>query len=280
MVKSLKTYFRFLRVKDWRAYFLIALFGFLLSKGFLFPLKEIIIFWAIVLLFLACGFSINDVFDTREDQYNVGKKNLLVSKKISFSKGLAVSVSLGILGLALSAFFGLKIFLFCLVTFLLGFFYSTPPIRFKERPFLDLISHGLFAGALIFFFPLLVFNEKLGFFHYLIGFSIFYLSVMAELRNHLEDYKTDKKAALKTAVSILKYKISKGLLNCLAIFFPLILFPVFLSISLEYFFLFLSFTLIFLFFFLFRKNYKSLKNYKIIDIYTIFSFGLLLVAML
>ena len=280
MGKSLKTYLKLSRIKDWRAYFLIALFGFLISKGFLFPLREIIIFWIVVILFLAFGFSINECFDTKEDKYHPEKENLLVSKKISFRKGLAFSIFLGISGLSLSAAFGLKIFLFCLAAFLLGFFYSAPPIRFKGRPFLDLLSHGLFAGALIFFFPILIFNKKLNFLHYLIGFSIFYLSVMAELRNHLEDYKTDKKAGLKTAVSILKYEISKGLLDCLAILFPLTLFPVFLSISLKYFFFFLIFTLIFFLFFLFKRNYKILKNYKIMDIYILFSFGLLLVAMI
>jgi 4-hydroxybenzoate polyprenyltransferase len=280
MLKSLKTYFRFLRVKDWRAYFLIALFGFLFSKGYFFPLKEIIIFWAIVLLLLAFGFSVNDVFDTKEDQYHLEKENPLVSKEISFPKGLTFSIFLGIFGLALSTFFGLKIFLFCLIAFLLGFFYSAPPIRFKGRPFLDLISHGLFGGFLIFFFPVLIFTQKLEFFHYLLGFSFFYLSVMAELRNHLEDYETDKKGGLKTVVSVLKFEISKGLLDFLAIFSPLILFSVFLSFPLKYFFLFLILTLIFIFIFFFRKKYKSLENYRIMDIYVLFSFILILIAAL
>lgn len=285
MVKSLKTYFKLSRVKDWRAYFLMALFGFLISKGFLFPLKEIIIFWFVVILLLSFGFSINDCFDTEEDKYHPEKENLLVARKISFSKALTFSIFLGILGLFLSAFFGLRIFLFCLVAFLLGFFYSAPPIRFKGRPFLDLISHGLFAGALIFFFPILVFNKNLTFLHYLLGFSIFYFSAMAELRNHLEDYKPDKRAGLKTTVSVLKYEFSKSLLDCLALLSPFTLFPVFLSISLKsislrYFFLFLIFTLLFFFFFLFRENYKILKNYKIMDIYILFSFGLILVATL
>jgi 4-hydroxybenzoate polyprenyltransferase len=280
MLKSLGNYFKFLRVKDWRAYFLIAAFGFLFSKGYLSPLNEIIIFLAIVLLLLAFGFSINDVFDTKEDRYHLEKENLLVSKEISFPKGLIFSIFLGIFGLALSAFFGWKIFLFCLMAFLLGFFYSAPPIRFKGRPFLDLISHGLFAGALIFFFPVLIFNQKLTSLHYLLGFSFFYLSVMAELRNHLEDYETDKKGGLKTVVSVLRYEISKVLLDFLAIFFPLILFPVFLFFSLKYFFLFLILTSIFLFTFFFRKKYKSLKNYRLMDIYVLFSFTLLLVISL
>jgi len=277
MAKSLKAYFRLLRIRDWRAYFLMALFGFLISKGFLFPLREIIIFWIIVVLLLAFGFSVNDCFDTKEDKYHTEKENLLVSKKISFKKALAFSIFLGILGLSLSTIFGFKIFIFALLSTLIGFFYSAPPLRFKSKPFLDLISHGLFAGALIFFFPLLIFNKNLNFLHYLIGFSIFYLSVMAELRNHLEDYEFDKKASLKTTISLFKYEISRVLLDCLAFLFPLTLFPVFFLISLKYFFLFLIFTLIF--FLLFGGKYKTLKNYKIMDIYVVFSFGLLLAGM-
>jgi len=244
----------------------------------LFPLRDIIIFWAIVFLLLAFGFSVNDVFDTKEDNFHLEKENLLVSKKISFPKGLAFSVFLGISGLGLSLFFSWKIFIFCLAAFLLGFFYSAPPIRFKGRPFLDLISHGLFAGALIFFFPILVFNQELEFFYYLIGFSFFYLSVMAELRNHLEDYETDKKAGLKTVVAVLKYQISKGLLDFLAIFFLLILLPVFLSISLEIFFFFLILSFLFLFLFLSKRDYKNLGNYRIMDIYVVFSFLLILIT--
>lgn len=277
---NLKSYLKLLRVNDWRGYFLAALFGFLISSGFLFPLREVIIFWIIVILFLAFGFSINDCFDTKEDRYHSEKENLIVSKKISFPQALSFSIFLGALGLSLSLVFGWKIFLFSLVTVLLAFFYSAPPIRFKGRPFLDLLSHGLFAGALIFFFPILIFNKNLTLLDYLIGFSFFYLSVMAELRNHLEDYETDKKAGLKTVVSILRYEISKGLLDFLAVLFPLTLFPVFLSISFKYLFLFLIFTTIFLLFFLSDGNYRTLKNYEIMDNYVFLSFGLLLVAMM
>ena len=177
--------------------------------------------------------------------------------------------------MALSMIFGLKIFLFCLAGTLIVFSYSAPPFRIKSRPWLDLISHGLFAGVFFVVLPFLVFNVQMTLFHYLITFSIFYLSVTLELRNHLEDYETDKNAGLRTTVCVLGYERSDSLLKYLAILYPLILLPIFLLISQKYLFLFLIFTLIFLFLLLFKKNSKIVRNYKAMDIYTILSLGLL-----
>ncbi len=275
---TLKPYLRLFRVKDWRGYFLMAFFGFVISKGFLFPLRDIIIFYALVLLFLAFGFSVNDCFDLKEDQYRKDRINPVVSKEISFRKALGISILPGILGLVLSAAFGLKVFLFCLAGALIGFFYSAPPLRTKSRPLLDLISHGLFAGSFLFVLPLLIFSPQLNPFHYLIAFSIFYFSITLELRNHLEDYEIDKAVGLRTSVCVFGYKNSEKLLRYLAVLYPLTLFPIFLLIFQKHLFLFLVFTLLFLSFFLFGKSFKIVKNYRIMDIYAIFSFGLLLIA--
>ena len=122
MVKILNPYFKLLRVLDWGGYVLMSLFGFILARGFLFPAQEIIIFWGIVLSCLAFGFSINDCFDTKEDVYNKTKENPLVADEMSFKKSLFFSLSIGVLSLLLSAFLGLKIFLFCLALLFLSFF--------------------------------------------------------------------------------------------------------------------------------------------------------------
>ena len=277
MTINLKPYFKLLRLKDARSYFLIALFGFIISQGFLFPFEDIIIFSGIILLFLGFGFSINDCFDVKEDELDKTKKNPIVSKETSFKKGLVFSISLAILGLALSSFFGLKVFLFCLAGILLVFFYSSPPLRMKSKVLLDLISHGLFAGPFIFFLPLLTFETKLTLFHYLIAFSLFCFSIILGLRNQFEDYNADKKAGLKTTACILGYEKSEKLLRFLAIFYPLSLFPIFLLIPQQYFFSFLIFTSVFIFLFLFSRNYKLVKNYKTLDIYNIFALSLVLV---
>lgn len=266
MFKNLKTIFKLLRVKDWRAYFSLLVFGFIMAEGFLFPLSDIILFFSIGLLFLAFGFSINDFFDVKEDKE---KNNNEINFPVQNKKNFLLSIFLGLLGLSLSALFGLKVFLFTLTTELIGFFYSAPPLRMKSRPFLDLISHGLFAGALIFIFPLLIFTPQLTLLHYLIAFSIFYLSVMLEMRNHLEDYQSDYRAGLRTTVCFLGYKNSENLLKYLIFFYPLALFPPFFLISQEFSFWFLILTIFFLPLFLLKRNYR------IIDTYTVCSYVLI-----
>lgn len=272
MKANLEFYFKLLRIKDWRGYFLITTLGFVISKGFLFPIRDIIIFYTLSFLLLAFGFSINDCFDTKEDRLDKDKKNPIALKKISLRNGLIFSILLAVLGLALSTVFGMKVFLFCLMSILIGFFYSSPPLRMKSRPWFDLVSHGLFAGALLFLIPVLIFSKELTKFHCLIALSIFYFSVILELRNHIEDYEIDKEAGLNTTVVFLGREKSEKLLRYLAVFYPLTLFPIFFFYQ-QFFLLFSILTVIFLF--LFQKNDHKIKDYKIIDVYANLSFILL-----
>lgn len=257
MKKILSSILKYYRTKDWRGYFGMGVFGFFLAKGFLFPLFDILLFFLIGILLLAFGFSVNNFFDVKEDREKGEIKKVLIQNK----KNFFLSISPGLLSLFFSTYFGLKIFLFVLAAGLIGFFYSAPPLRMKSRPFLDLISHGLFAGALIFLFPLLIFSPKLTLFHYLIAFSIFYLSAMLETRNHLEDYQSDFRAGLKTTVCFLGYENSKNFLKYLAFFYPLALFPSFLFLNFQFLFFFLILSGFFLFLFLLKKNYPIMDTY-------------------
>lgn len=280
---NLEPYLRLLRIKNWPGYLSMAFIGFIISKGYLFPFGSIVIFCAIVLLLLAFGFSVNDCFDTREDRLAQNKLNPVARKEISFKKSFTFSVLPGVLALALSVLFGMKVFLFCLVGASIGFFYSAPPLRMKSRPVLDLISHGFFAGAFLVALPFLIFNPQLTLFHYLIIFAIFYMSITLELRNHLGDYESDKKAGLRTFACVFGYEKSSRTLRYMAILYPLVFLPIFLLTPLipqSYLFLFSIFTLVFLFFFLFQKNLKIVKNHRIIDVYSNLSFGLVLLAVI
>lgn len=276
MTVNFGPYFKILRIKNWAGRLVIAFFGFVISKGYAASLPDIVLFGAILFLFLGFGFSINDCFDTEEDKYDKNKNKLIVGKEISFRNSLFFSISLALLGVTLSAFLGIKVFLFCLILFSIIFFYSAPPLRFKSKPFLDLISHGLFFGALIFFLPLFVFKIQLSLFHYLLAFSFFYFSIILELRNHLDDYGADKKAGLKTTVCLLGCKNSEKILKYLVIFYPLSIFPVYLLFFNQYLILFFILTIIFLVCFLFGIRWA--KIYYILDVYFIFSVFLISLA--
>jgi len=260
---NFKSFLKYYRMKDWRAYFSLGVFGFVVAQGFLSPLLDIAFFFIISVLLLAFGFSVNNFFDVEEDREKGETINLLVQNK----KNFLFSISPGILALFLSIYFGLNVFLFILVAGLIGFFYSAPPLRMKSKPFLDLISHGFFAGALIFIFPLLIFSPELTLLHYLIAFSIFYLSAMLETRNHLEDYQSDLRAGLQTTVCFLGYKNSANFLKYLAFFYPLVLSLVFFLLPQKFLFLFLISTCFFLPLFLFKKNYQIIDTY-----YAVFSY--------
>lgn len=274
---NLKPYFQLLRIKDARGCFLIAFLGFLLAHGFLFPPKDIVLFFGIVFFLIGFGFSINDCFDLKEDKLDETKNNPIVSGKITFRKALFFSLFLAETGLILSALFGLKVFLFCLLAFLISFSYSAPPLRLKSRVFFDLLSHGLFY-PLIFAIPLLIFKLKITVFHYLIFLSLFYFSVILDLRNQWEEFESDKKAGLKNTFNVLGYENSEKLLKYLTIFYPLIIFPIFRLLPWQYLFLFLLFTSVFLLLFLFAENHKLVRNYKILDIYI--SLALILILLL
>ncbi len=254
----MKVYLHQLRIRNWLGYFLIATFGFVISGGYTHSFMEIIVFYLMIFLYLGFSFSINNCFDVEEDKLNRSKKNPVASGELDFRNALLFSALLSVSGVILATFFGLKVFLFYIILTLLSFFYSSPPLRFKSRFLLDIISHGLFFGSLLFFLPFVVFHSEITFLHYLLAFSIFYLSVILELRNHIEDYESDKKAGLKTTACILGLKNAKRLTKILAVFFPFILSPIFLS---QYILLFFVLTTLYLIIFLIKNNYRALDIY-------------------
>jgi len=265
---NLKKVISFYRIKDWKAYFLWGIFGFLLAEGFSHSFSEIFLYFLSGSLFLAFGFSVNNFFDVKEDFYK-GDFKLIKRNPRSFF----LSVLPGIVGLLICYFIGFEVFLFSFFALLLGFFYSAPPLRFKSRPFLDLISHGLFAGFLIIIFPFLFFEKHFSNFHFLIAFSFFYLSVMYEMRNHIEDFDSDLKAGLKTTACYLGYEKSKRFLNILHLFYPSFLFLPFIFLQKIFLFAFIFWSFIFLSLFFIKRNYVIMDTY-----YPIFPYLLLLAS--
>lgn len=265
----MEAYVRLMRIRNWLGYFLLSVFGFISADGFSQPTLGIIVFFFLVIMFLGFSFTINDCFDVEEDKLDRTKRNPVASGEIPFKNGFLFSISLAIFGVLISLFFGVKLFLFYLTLILISMFYSAPPVRFKSRFLLDIFSHGLFFGAFLFILPAIAFSIPLTQIHYLIAFSIFYFSVILELRNHLEDYESDMGANLKTTVCVLGKEKSKKIIDALALIFPGILLLIFYQ---QYLFAFLVISLVFYLVFLTRRKYR------VIDIYANISYGLLILG--
>ncbi len=114
-----------------------------------------LIFALIISLFLLPFiWMTNDYFDAPHDSLDTKKRNrnVFCSNKLKnkpFSGFLILSLPVGI-SLFFSLLLGFEIFFLSILVILLGFFYSAPPIRFKEVPVADLFTHGIYVGGYFF----------------------------------------------------------------------------------------------------------------------------------
>jgi len=218
--RNLPYYFNNIRVADWRAYFGMAFLGFVgrigvSSLGYF--VHNGLKFAITIALYLAFTFSINNCFDVSCDlqQYQKLKKNPIATGLVGFREGLAQSLSLALIGIALVySWFGvIHLVLYSMLIFL-GGAYSAPPLRFKSIPLVDLISHGLFFGALLYLYGAL-FAGSPSAQTVIVSASIFIYSITLELRNHLDDFQVDSISDTMTTVCWIGYESAKRLLYAL-----------------------------------------------------------------
>ncbi|MCX6827099.1 MAG: UbiA family prenyltransferase, partial [candidate division Zixibacteria bacterium] len=101
-----------------------------------------------VSLMVAGAYFINQIFDYESD---------LINKKIGFlQKGLisrremtAAFMTVSAISLIISLLAGWEALALYMLIFLLGYFYSAPPLRLKDRPFWGLIANGFGYGLLL-----------------------------------------------------------------------------------------------------------------------------------
>ena len=254
----MSSYIKLIRLRGLYAFLCTSILGFVVSGGLAGPLVDIFIFFLMISTYLGFSFAINDSFDVEEDKFKKSRRNPVVAGEVTPDQAVTFSYSLALSGQLLSAWFGPVVFFYYLGLTLLSFFYSAPPLRFKARFPLDLLSHGMFFGSMILLLPALIFGSlTVGVF--LIAVSIFFLSVTIELWNHIADYKSDMKARLKTAVCVLGLERSEKIAKFLAMLFPLTLVPLYHSGA--YFLHFIAVTSAYLIIFVRRASPSVLYSY-------------------
>jgi len=160
-----------------------------------------------VFAFLLTGsfFSINNAFDIQED-ISAGKTSNLVARGL-ITKNEAILFSV-LLAMAAVAFFsyigGLLGFLFSITCAALGFLYSVPPVRFKKRPVIDIVSHGLFLGSLLILIGTTAYGGTLNQTAYFFAVGFFVVSCLFQMQNLLGDYFVDRDLGIKTTAVYLR----------------------------------------------------------------------------
>ncbi len=92
-------------------------------------------------------------------------------------------------------------FLFTAFTLFVYYFYTAPPLRFKNKVGLDVLSHGTLINTFPYFFCLVALED------YTIG-TLFLLAIlmmrssMAQILQEIRDYEVDKKVETNTVIAI------------------------------------------------------------------------------
>ncbi len=245
MLRNLLYLFRNMRLWDGKGYIGMLFLGLLLNKT-LIPVRELMAFAAASMLFVGYAFSINNCFDVDTDSVNKRKKskNPVASGEISRSGAMLFSFILIASGtLIVARFFSRTMLLIYVMMGFLATIYSAPP-RLKAIPILDVVSHGFFFGMLPVYFGA-YYDGALTAKELWVGVAFFLYSCFLQLRNLLEDYRSDAVAGLRTTPvvvgptsSIILSVLSGALSNMLAAWIIASSYPILLVFSFLIFVLF------------------------------------------
>ncbi len=199
--------------------------GYYLDMGILFDflmapdlyLAILIVFGVQIFLFAS-----NDYFDREVDSLDPKKKkrNPVCDGRVTVKGVRALLVATAIIPLLASLYFYFYApspvlynrpenaattiiwpFLFTAFTLFVFYFYTAPPLRFKNKVGLDVLSHGTLINTFPYFFCLVALED------FTVG-TLFLLavlmmrSIMAQILQEVRDYEVDKKVEKNTVVVI------------------------------------------------------------------------------
>jgi len=108
---------------------------------------DLVILFCLSFLF-AGAIYINQVYDYESDLINQ-KVGFLQKKIISQKEMMTTFIILSVTPLIVGIFLGLIPLIIFLMIFVVGYFYSAPPLRLKDNPFFNLFINGLSYGFLV-----------------------------------------------------------------------------------------------------------------------------------
>ncbi len=199
---EIPVYFRALRWRSWIGW--LFFFG-LGSTLFVIPSFNVLPIAISFSLVTGAIFVLNQYFDRKSDIMNPQKKHLPVAAgELSPKQSSVLFVSLFAIGLLVTAVVDYTL-LFLFVTYVgVGIVYSAPPLHFKKRPVIDLLTVGFGSGIMPFLIGMQVSNQLL------LDSSLpliliciiplFLFQVASHIFQAIGDYEADKNEKITTFV--------------------------------------------------------------------------------
>lgn len=108
------------------------------------------IIWPMIIGIVATGFVassnyvVNEILDAKFDRLHPVKKNRPVpSGQVNISVGYIEWIVLAVIGLGLAYTINTAFFYCALALWIMGCFYNIPPVRTKDKPFIDVLSESV-----------------------------------------------------------------------------------------------------------------------------------------
>ncbi len=166
--------------------------------------------WRLVVLFganmasTAFAFMINEVEDAEDDKRDKKRKltNPVALGMMSERLGWWTSLAVGVASMGLYALLGGWVYLVGVVNFWLALGYSWRKVRFKSKPVVDLVSHGLTLGGLQYMAGFGVYGGAWSLM-VLVFMVVAIVSMAGQLYNQIRDFEADRVACLNNSVRIM-----------------------------------------------------------------------------
>jgi len=227
----------FIRIKDAMIWSAISFGGFILGmssfdlSSYIIPL---LVFLVSTFFIMSFTFAINNYYDADSDRENPRRRNInaIASGKISKQTATSINIIFVIIPVIVSLLYKFEVFLFCIVFLTWMWIYSSPPLRLKSRPGIDVIWH-FFA-----FFFIVIWGSfiagSVGLINWLVAISIGVWSSVGQVGNHISDYSFDKDSGTNTFAVWIGIDKAKRTIEILTLLHLILLIPLILLCSLGY----------------------------------------------
>ena len=220
---SLADWNHFLRPNLWAFGLAIYLIGILSVGNYFFV--NYIIGGMVAILLCTSSITLNHYFDVETDRKSKQLYRFPVAAG-KISKRIAGIFSLFIILFSiLVSYFSLNLNSFYLVLFanFMVVSYSAPPIRIKERPFLETFWNGLGYGSIPYYLALVISGQTISLNQHLLGLIPFLISASGHILLQVRDIEDDKKGGIKTTSTRLGLKKMKKVSSCMVLVSGLII---------------------------------------------------------
>ena len=230
---------QFIRIEHVFGWSAISFGGFFLgmtSLDFTNYLISFFVFLITIICIISFTFSINNYYDAEYDKINPRRRyyNAISSGKISKKTGLMLNILLVIIPLVITLFYKFEAFLFCFLFLAFMWSYSSPPLRFKNRPGFDILWH-FFGFILIVIWGSFI-AGKINLINWLAAISLGSFSLIGQVENHIFDYTFDKKSGTKTLAVKIGQEKTKKILTSLVILHIILLIPLITFYTISYYY--------------------------------------------